>query len=237
MLNIAIVEDDTQQAAQLESALKTYGSEYGVLLSVTIFHSALAFLGNYSAKYDIVFMDIMMPMLNGMDASHILREKDEHVMIIFVTSMQQFAVQGYEVGAFDFIVKPIRYPEFKLKFTRALRKLLPEKKSVSIMLKTDAGVIRLSPSQIVYVEVQQHHCLYHTTLGNYRQYQTMKNAESQLEGCGFARCNNFLLVNLAYVTRIEGMNVYVNDTVLQISNPRKKAFWEQFSQFIGGAKE
>ena len=50
MLNIAIVEDDTQQAAQLESALKTYGSEYGVLLSVTIFHSALAFLGNYSAK-------------------------------------------------------------------------------------------------------------------------------------------------------------------------------------------
>ena len=94
MLNIAIVEDDTQQAAQLESALKTYGSEYGVLLSVTIFHSALAFLGNYSAKYDIVFMDIMMPMLNGMDASHILREKDEHVMIIFVTSMQQFAVQG-----------------------------------------------------------------------------------------------------------------------------------------------
>ena len=46
MLNIAIVEDDTQQAAQLESALKTYGSEYGVLLSVTTFHSALAFLGN-----------------------------------------------------------------------------------------------------------------------------------------------------------------------------------------------
>lgn len=233
MLNIAIVEDDHQQAAQLESALKTYSAEYNIPLRVSVFYTAMALLGNYTAEYDIIFMDIMMPMLNGMDASHILREKDEKVMIIFVTSMQQFAIQGYEVGAFDFIVKPVKYPEFKLKFTRAIRKLLPQKESDGIKLKTDTGIIRLTPSQILYVEVQQHHCIYHTQQGEFRQYQTMKAVESQLSGYGFARCNNFLLVNLAYVTKIEGMSVFLRDTVLQISNPRKKGFMDQFAAYSG----
>ena len=113
MLNIAIVEDDTQQAAQLESALKTYGSEYGVLLSVTMFHSALAFLGNYSAKYDIVFMDIQMPRMNGYDATRAIRSMDRNycrqVPIVAMTA-NAFAedVQAAKtVGMNEHIAKPL----------------------------------------------------------------------------------------------------------------------------------
>lgn len=236
MVNIAIVEDDIQQAAKLEDALKRYGEEFRTPLKITTYHNAMAFLGKYNAEYDIVFMDILMPIMNGMDASRLLREKDDKVMVIFVTNMQQYAIQGYEVGAFDFILKPISYPEFKLKFTRALSKLMPQKKAANILIKSESGIVRLTPEQILYVEVQQHHCVYHTKQGDYRQYQTMKSVETQLEGYGFTRCNNYLLVNFAYVQKIENMNVYVGDDVLPISYPRKKAFTDKFTEFMGGQK-
>lgn len=233
MVNIAIVEDDKSQAEQLESALNRYSNEFRVPLKTTVFYNAMAFLNKYSGEYDIVFMDILMPMLNGMDASRLLREKDDKVMVIFVTNMQQYAIQGYEVGAFDFILKPVRYPEFKLKITRAMSKLMPQKKVASILIKSESGMVRLTPDQILYVEVQQHHCVYHTRQGDFRQYQTMKSIELQLGEYGFARCNNYLLVNLAYVRKIDGMSVYINDTALPISYPRRKRFCDKFEEFMG----
>ena len=233
MVNIAIVEDDAHQAIQLETALKRYSEEFRTPLKTSVFYNAMSFLGKYTAEYDIIFMDILMPMMNGMDAARILREKDEKVMVIFVTNMQQYAIQGYEVGAFDFILKPVSYPEFKLKFTRALSKLMPQKKAASVLIKSESGMVRLTPAQIIYVEVQQHHCIYHTIQGDYKQYQTMKSVESQLADFGFARCNNYLLINLAYVSKIEGMNVHVNGTVLPVSYPRKKPFSDKFSEFMG----
>ena len=233
MVNIAIVEDDKAQAEQLERALIRYSDEFRIPLKTTVYSNAMAFLSKYSGEYDIVFMDILMPMMNGMDASRLLREKDDKVMVIFVTNMQQYAIQGYEVGAFDFILKPIRYPEFKLKFTRAISKLMPQKKVASILIKSDSGMVRLTPDQILYVEVQQHHCVFHTKQGAFRQYQTMKSVESQLGAYGFVRCNNYLLVNLAYVKKIDGMTAHIGDTTLSISYPRKKQFCDSFEKFRG----
>lgn len=233
MVNIAIVEDSPEEAVQLERALQRYAEEYHVPIRTTAYSNAMAFLSKYAAEYDIIFMDIMMPMMNGMDAARSLREKDEKVMVIFVTNMQQYAIQGYEVGAFDFILKPVHYPEFKLKFTRAISKLMPQKKAANVLIKSESGMVRLTPDQILYVEVQQHHCIFHTKQGDFRQYQTMKSVETQLEGYGFARCNNYLLINLAYVRKIDGMSVHVGDTALPISYPRKKQFCEKFEEFMG----
>lgn len=230
MINIAIVEDNREQAAALESHIKTYASEHKLSVSVSIFYEPITFLEKYS-PFHIVYMDIMMPMLNGMDAAKLLREKDEKVILIFVTTMRQYAIQGYEVAASDFIVKPISYPEFALKFTKVLNRLeyvMPP----DVLVRTDTSFVRLSPRDIRYVEVKGHHCVYHTASGEYRQYQTMKSAESALSGQDFVRCNNFLLVNLAHVDRIDGMNVIVGGQPLQISHPKRKAFTDAFVRFM-----
>lgn len=230
MINIAIVEDNREQAAALENHIKTYASEHKLSVSVSIFYEPITFLEKYS-PFHIVYMDIMMPMLNGMDAAKLLREKDEKVILIFVTTMRQYAIQGYEVAASDFIVKPISYPEFALKFTKVLTRLeyvMPP----DVLVRTDTSFVRLSPRDIRYVEVKGHHCVYHTASGEYRQYQTMKSAESALSGQDFVRCNNFLLVNLAHVDRIDGMNVIVGGEPLQISHPKRKAFTDAFVRFM-----
>ena len=239
MLNIAIVEDELPSAQQLESCIRQYSVEYRVPVQIYIFSNALSFLDNYTAEYDIIFMDIMMPMLNGMDAAHLLREKDGKVMLIFVTSMQQYAIQGYSVSATDFIVKPVSYPQFKLKFTRFLTKLhaTQGQKEPDILLKTGSGFVRLHPHQIVYVEVRAHHCIYHTDMGEYRIYQTMKSVAEQLEPCGFAKCNNYLLVNLARVTGISEMTVQLGKETLPMSHPRKNTFTSQFLAFSESQKK
>ncbi len=230
MIEIAIVEDDKEQAVLLDSHIKSYAAEHKLALSVSVFYDAITFLEKYSA-FDVVYMDIMMPMLNGMDAAKLLREKDEKVVLIFVTTMRQYAIQGYEVAASDFIVKPVTYPEFALKFTKVLSRL-EDGDSSNVLIRTENSFIRLEPRDIYYVEVKGHHCVYHTTSGEYRQYQTMKSAEAALVGHSFVRCNNFLLVNLAHVDRVEGMSVHVGGETLQMSHPRRKAFSEAVIQFM-----
>lgn len=218
MIDIAIVEDNREQAAALESHIKTYAADHKLSVSVSIFYEPITFLEKYS-PFHIVYMDIMMPMLNGMDAARLLREKDEKVILIFVTTIS------------DFIVKPVAYPEFALKFTKVLARLehvMPP----DVLIRTDTSFVRLSPRDVRYVEVKGHHCVYHTASGEYRQYQTMKSAESALAGQGFVRCNSFLLVNLTHVDRIDGMNVIVGGEPLQISHPKRKAFTDAFVRFM-----
>ena len=116
MVRIAIVEDEQEQADRLQSHIRRYGEEHQIGTQVTVCSNVITFLEQYKAEFDIVFMDIMMPMMNGMDAAHLLREKDDKVMLIFVTSMRQYALQGYDVAAADFIVKPVPYarsPSFR----------------------------------------------------------------------------------------------------------------------------
>lgn len=230
MIRIAIVEDEKEQSDRLESFIRRYAQENGTGIQVSVYSNVITFLEQYNASFDIVFMDIMMPMMNGMDASRLLREKDDKVMLIFVTSMKQYAIHGYDVGASDFIVKPVSYPEFTLKFTRALSKI-PQSKDDDILLRTEGGFVRLTAERIRYVEVRGHHCVYHTDSSSYQQYQTMKAVEEALPKDHFARCNNFLLVNLAFVDKIDGLTVWVAGEALPISHPRKKPFSDAFALY------
>lgn len=236
MVRIAIVEDDQEQASLLETYIRRYDAAFKTGLTVTVYYNVVTFLEKYQAEYDLIFMDIMMPMMNGLDASRLLREKDDKVILVFVTSMRQYAIHGYDVGAADFIVKPFSYSEFSLKFTRILSKI-PKNESRDVILRSDSGgYVRLSPAQIRYVEVRGHHCVYHAQSGDYEQYQSMKSAEEQIGDQCFARCNNYLLINLAYVERIENLTVWVGGEKLPISHPRKKAFTDAFARYVGSQR-
>ena len=109
MYTIAIVEDDKTQAASLKEYLLRYAAENGEAFAVKTFSNAVIFLEKYTAVYDVVFMDIKMPYLNGIAAAHKLRELDKGVLLFFITSLTQYAIRGYEVDALNYIVKPVEY--------------------------------------------------------------------------------------------------------------------------------
>ena len=107
MYRIAIVEDEEQDYLRAQGYLNRYGQEKNISFNIQRYESAEVFLTNYQSQHDIVFMDIRMGGMDGMRAARKLREMDQAVILIFLTSLAQYAVQGYEVDALDYILKPL----------------------------------------------------------------------------------------------------------------------------------
>ena len=122
MPNIALVEDEPEAADVLASFIARYAGEKGLELTVTRFGNAMDFEMTHQ-HFDLVFMDIQMPGINGMEAAQLMRTYDSETPIIFVTNLAQYAVKGYEVDALDFIVKPVTYFNFRMRMDKAMRKL------------------------------------------------------------------------------------------------------------------
>lgn len=229
---VAIVEDETLATDTLRSYFKRYQERSGHEFLLDIFPDGENFLIHYKPIYDLVLMDIQMPHMNGMDAAAKLREMDHAVTLIFVTNMAQYAVKGYEVNAFDYIVKPVSYAGFSLKLQRALNQLAV-KKDQEIIVSHDDLIRRVPSSQIRYIEISGHDMIIHTTKENIEAYGNLKQVEAKLNSAIFARCNNCYLVNLNYVRAIQGQLVYVGDDVLQMSRPRRKAFIQALNNYLG----
>ncbi len=231
--HVAIVEDSPAEAELLRSYFARFTKEHGVEFTLTCFASGEEFLNKYRPAYDLVLMDIGLPGHNGMETAAALRERDRSVTLIFVTNMAQFAVKGYEVDAFDFVVKPVGYSNFALKLQRALNKLDTRRDSEVLVTLSDS-MVRLSASQIKYIEISGHRMVYHTTDGELYAYGNLKEVEASLGGGMFARCNNCYLVNLNYVRAVQGHTVTVGTDELQISRPRRKAFIQALNDYLGG---
>lgn len=231
-MNIAIVEDENAAAALLTEYLQRYGEEMGETFEIIRYPDAQAFLEPYDHAHQIVFMDIQMPGMDGMEASRRLREIDPHVVLIFVTNLAQYAIYGYEVGALDFILKPVNYFSLKLKIGKAVA-AAKARLNTQFVVRNDEGNWYLKASEIYYVEVMKHDLLYHTTKGKIETAGSLKQEEKRLGDLGFFRCNYCYLVNLHYVSSVRGNMVTVGGNALEVSRNRKKDFLKRLSEFYG----
>lgn len=233
MIQIAIVDDEPQFHENIKSCLDYMTEKEGIEFGVTSFYSGRAFTGNYKPIYDIVLMDIKMPDENGLDTARMLRRMDTSVILIFVTSMAHLAIQGYEVEALDFIVKPLNKYEFAMKMNRAVRRT-NRRMDDMVQIRTEGDIYTISASSIKYLDVSGHYVVYHTVDGDYRQYITLKKAESKIGKKYFVYCNRYLLVNLQYVEAIKQDCVIVKGEKLLFSRTQKKHFISAYSDFLGG---
>ena len=234
MIRTAIVEDEDSAAKVLTDCLNKYTEETGTVFSVERFVNAESFLEGYKDKYDIVFMDIEMEQMDGMTAARKLRGIDKAVTLIFVTNMAQFAINGYEVDALDFIVKPVRYYDFVFRIKKAIGRLSSDERKCISVNTAGGGFAKLIVSEIKYVEIMKHSIVYHCESGDYETYGTLKGVEAMLGGEAFARCNSCYLVNLKYVNSVKEYTVDVAGEKLKISQPKKKEFMRALNNYIGG---
>ena len=233
-VRIAIVEDDKTASDTLLGYIDEYGAENSENFETARFYGVTAFLEAFKGNYDIVFMDIELPDGNGMDAVKRIREHYRDVIIIFVTNMAQYAVKGYEVRAFDFIVKPLNKYGFSVKFKEALE-CYRRKADVSVWISNKDGKTRLSASSIKYIEVYKHVLIYHTTDGDLQSSGSLCALEEQLKPAFFASCNRCYLVNLRYVTAVRQLSVLVDGEELQISHLKRSTFMRELNAYLSGS--
>lgn len=233
MLRIAVVEDDKTYAAQLKEYLERYEEEKKRRLSVTVFSDGEDIVTGYTADFDIILMDVEMTFMDGMTAAEKIRMIDSEVVIIFITNMPQYAIQGYKVDALDYVLKPISYFAFSQRIDRALTRVKKDE-SRFITVAVKGGRRKLDVSLLCYVEVRDHDLIYHTVDGDCMTKGTIKEAEDALSGEKFFRCNRCYLVNLEYVEDFQGSSVTVNGECVQVSRSRKKAFLDAVNDYMSG---
>ena len=238
MLNIAVVDDEIEAVNELETHVKRYCEGRGIEYSLARFTSPVKFLAGFKSEYDLIFMDIEMPAMNGMDAARNLRKMDGEVALIFVTNMAQYAIRGYDVDADDFVVKPVKYGNLEIKLDRILKKH-SKKDRPHVAVYEDGEVKYLRIADIRYVEVIKHNIIYHATSGKYEKRGALKSEAELFAGNGFAQCNKSCLVNLSYVLGMTGYVLHVAKArgskeydELSVSHPRKKEFVHTLNKYL-----
>ena len=231
MIRVAVVEDDKGYAEKLKKYLNRYQEESGKKLKIEYFQDGEDIAEEYKCNFDIILMDIEMQFMNGMTAAEKIREKDDEVVIIFITNTPQYAMKGYTVDALDYVLKPLSYFAFSQKIDRALTRLERRKKKyISISIK--GGMKKLEIPGIHYVEVRDHDLIYHTDKGTFENKGSMKDVETTLEAEHYFRCNKCYLVNLEHVNGICGNDLMVGNDVIQVSRSRKKELLNRLNDYM-----
>ena len=232
MNKIAIVEDDIGYRDTLQNYISKYEHDRQIKLELTLFENADSFLEVFHQNYDIILMDIDMPGTNGMEAASKIRTLDSQVVIMFITNLAHFAIKGYEVGALDFILKPIQFFNFANKIDRAIQ-LAENRASKEIVIHIGTNVYKINTKDIYYLEVQNHILSYYTSQGTFQHRGSLKSAEEQLPLGMFAKCSNWCLVGLTHVSEIRDDVVIVEGNELQISRRCRKGFIEALIRSVG----
>ena len=234
MIRIAIAEDQETERDRLLRYLKRYQQENSCQFEIEVYENGADIVSAYRPGIDLLLLDIEMPVLDGMRTARILREKDRNVVIVFVTNLAQYAVQGYEVEAMDFIVKPLEWNVFSFRMNRILNRLNRRRSEAAYTLtvKAEGGMQRIEIPDLLYVEVSRHQLTYHTLSGEYSERSTMREAEKLLLDHGFCRCNQCYLVNLRYVTAVDDEMVSVGSERLRISRSKKKDLIKALSEYV-----
>jgi DNA-binding LytR/AlgR family response regulator len=232
MIRIAIAEDNRQDAQRLQNFLARYQQEQGVTLHATVFADGLDLLEQAEQPWDIIFLDIQMTHLDGMKTAQKLRETDPNVVLIFITSMARYAVQGYQVNALDYLIKPVDYTQFTFSMAKALA-VLERNQRKYLMLPMGDQRYKVPCNDILYMEVLDHDLHIVTPNQTYVMRGSLNEMERGLEGCHFARCSHSFLVNLGSVVSVGRDTVQVPGHELPISRPKRKQFLQALSDYLG----
>lgn len=225
MIKVAVVEDDKTCSDLIVSFIKKYGRENSQEFAVTSYEDGYDIAERYDGGYDVIFLDIEMKIMNGLEAAERIRSRDQQTVIIFITNMIQYAIRGYSVNALDYVLKPLSYYAFSQSMKKAMN-IVSREKDRFMTINTRGGIEKITISHIGWIESQGHRLTFHTEGGTSETtVYSMKDIETNLYGDGFRRCNNGCLVNLSKVMAINGNQVIMSDgTALPISRSRKNGF-------------
>lgn len=233
MIQIAIVEDDAKTRTALQHYLARYEKESKHKFTVHLFEDGAEIMKDYRPVFDVILMDIQMKQMDGMTAAEQIRQRDKEAILVFITNMTQYAVKGYSVNAADYLLKPVNYFTFAEHMKR-IDLMLEHKSKNYLVLNMNSGVVKIDITEIYYMESLGHYIYIHKTDEVVSVLETMKNMEQALQSNGFFRCNNGYLVNLAYVEKVDKYSAFVGGDEIQISRPKKKAFMEALTDYLGG---
>lgn len=232
IFEVAIVEDSMDDLRLLKDCLEQYAIENDIVFHISHFTYGEAFLSEFCKTFDIVFMDMLLSGMDGLKTSREFRERNSIALLIFVTSIERYAVKSYDVDADDFILKPVNYSIFRMKLKKALQRIELDDTSVSITIRRKESISIIKAKNIYYIEIIKHDIVYHTTNGELNAYGSLNKIEDKLQCIGFARCCSWCLVNLRWIDEVRGDEIFLrNGEMLRISRRKRNEFMQALAKY------
>ncbi|MCR5543558.1 MAG: LytTR family DNA-binding domain-containing protein [Eubacterium sp.] len=202
-MRIAVCDDEEKYRFQAKAMIDNMSGSLDTI--VDAFGDGRKLLEAFDKRpYEVLFLDIEMPAMDGITLAKKIREKNDSVYIVFLTSHVEYALEGYEVNALRYLTKPLR--EDKL---REVLKFVMDKNTnkKQLLIKEDGEEILLNVSDIIYMEAQNQYVMIYTTHGEHLIRYNITDFEKQLKKDGFFRTHRGYLVSLAKVKRMAKSDV------------------------------
>lgn len=235
MLRIGICDDESGARDALRFSIERLlrEDEGKVFYDFSSGEGLIRWLTKHSGELELLFLDVDLGGISGMEAAEQIRQRDTNLMLVFVTGYTDFVFDGYTVGAMDYLVKPIKEDKLVQVLTRA-RKLLEYRQPQTFVVQNSEGLYRIAKSDILYLYSDRRLVKVLTEDREYSFYGKLDKAEASL-GSGFVRIHQRYLVRAGAISKIEKNNVTVGNTCLPISRAlQKTAIAALARDMIGG---
>lgn len=231
MLNIAICEDQLECMEYLELILTKLLIIENINYKIYKFNSGESLLENMNLNFDLIFLDIILGGIDGIEVSKKIRKINKDVEIIFTTNEIKFALKGYKVRAYRYFIKPINIEDVEELFKSYLKDYDNDQEKICI--KTEDDNIFIKTKDILYAEVNGKVITIHTQNGLYSTNMRMKNLESKLSRDKFLRCHHSFVINLDRIEKINKTNLVINDDIIPISRSKMSSLKCTLAELLG----
>ena len=230
-MRIAICDDECIFIDKLKEYLyKYYDTQEVTIDTFKSGEELLDFYEKLNDYHDLIFLDIEMKKLNGIDTARKIRKVDKDVIIVFVTTHIECAIEGYEVDAYRFLAKPINENKLIEALNDINRELMNNEK---ILIKDWDKEVLIKVSDILYIEAQNNNISINTMEESYIIRRSLGNIESELKGDKFFKTHRSYIVNLSYVKTYDNKEITLeNDKKIILSRTRVKDFKSSMLNYI-----
>lgn len=230
-LRIAIVDDELDFLMKLRDMINKYCPDSDKL-NIYEFGSGEKLLYNFKRNmYDVIILDVEMEGLNGLETATKIRSYDNLVIIVFLTSHQEFALQGYEVKAFRYMLKSQPEPMYQRQLQSVFNEYHQTHLTFPIQLKNNIRNILIN--DIIYFEVFKRTIVIHTAIGEFEFYGKLKEIESDERLINFVKPHKSYYVNLSYIDNIsKNALIMKSNDIIPLSRNLKQIVTERFLSFL-----
>lgn len=203
LVKIAIVEDEIDQYEYYRKILEAWSEANSVRLNISFVESAEEFLFKYDRQifFDIIFLDVCMKDMDGMELAHAIRKFDRNVQIVFVTGDRGYVFEGYEIGAVRYLIKPVDESKLTEAMDVCLEKIKKEHEDYLFFRYLGVNQ-KLSRSEIIYIRVEGHYLQMQTVNERYEWKASLKEMLGKLDPDRFVMANRSIVVNLDFISKI-----------------------------------
>lgn len=223
MIKIAICDDEKVIREHIAELVEKQGAN----CQVELFAAGDDLLAG-EKHYDMIFLDIQMAGRNGIETARAIRKYDEQTVIIFVTVVKEYVFEAFDVGAFNYLIKPIKEERFKEVFGNALKSVNRRQSKTAestLFVKGKKHSVLLKQKEILYVENKANRVVIHTVKEEIEAWYALKKLEEEL-GSGFYRCHRAYIVNMGHISG------YTNDMIDMDNGDRIYLTKDKYPEFV-----